>query len=144
MIDTLRLLEFGIFTKSSNGNFREKDGASPVGYYLRTDHLDLVQQTIRIEARLGLVFGIKYIVENREQNNPVQYLCRISHPPLTNPADGTTFNSIVEKKNDLPCRINTDFFEFEYEWELQGGSWSFEIIEEDKTLLKKKFTVFRN
>lgn len=143
MVNNIKLLEFGIFHKSTKKSYREKDNSSPVGYYLRTDYLDLVEQTTRIDARIGTVFGIKYIIEPVEGKFSQEYVCRLSHPTLTNPKDGSTFDSIVEKKSDTTGKINSDFFEFEYDWEIEEGEWCFEIVSEETTLLKKKFTVTR-
>ncbi|MDW7771509.1 MAG: DUF3859 domain-containing protein [Desulfobulbaceae bacterium] len=141
MIDNnIKLLEFGIFSKSSAGNYREKDSTSPVGYYLRTDYVDLIQETTKVFARIGVIFGIKYFIGDRE-NGPDHYACQLSHPPLTNPSDGSSFDRIVEVKSGMAGEISFDFFEFEYEWEMQEGIWCFEIIADDTSILKKNFTI---
>ncbi|MGW8161948.1 MAG: DUF3859 domain-containing protein [Desulfobulbales bacterium] len=144
MIDTIKLLNYGIFTKSSTGNFRENDSASPVGYYLRTEYLDLVRETATVPGRIGMVFGIKYIFHSGRKKQPVRYTCRISHPPITNPESGSTFTSIIEEKEGNADEINADFFEFEYDWEIREGTWCFEILDGEKTVLKKTFKILRS
>lgn len=81
-----------------------------------------------------MVFGIKYIFQSGANNKPVRYSCRISHPPITIPSNGSTFTSIIEEKLNNAGEINADFFDFEYAWEIREGTWYYEILDKEKVL----------
>jgi hypothetical protein len=141
IINSIELLEFGVFKKSSEGNFLEDDEDCPVGYYIRTKDIELVKQTETIYAMIGTVFGIKYKLNSKFKGATAYFDCTIIHPELIKPGSNKGFTETSEFKFNSVDDVNFDFFEFENSWELKAGKWSFQIIEDEKLLLNKEFTI---
>ncbi len=121
IIDSIELLEFGVFKKSSEENFLEEDEGSPVGYYIRTKDIKLLSQTTTIKANIGTVFGIKYKLNSQQKGETAYFLCKIKHPEMINPENNEKIYSTDEEKFNSVDDINFDFFEFEKYWERKEG-----------------------
>ena len=141
IIDSIELLEFGVFKKSQEQNFHEEDEDSPVGYYIRTKDIELLNQTSTIKAEVGTVFGIKYKLNSKQKGATAFFECKIIHPEMVNPESNEIFTSTNEEKFNSVDDINFDFFEFEKPWEIKEGTWIFQIIEDDSLLLSKEFKI---
>lgn len=141
IIDSIELLEYGVFKKSSEENFNEEDGNSPSGYFIRTKDLELLSQTTSFSPQIGTVFGIKYRINSKQEGEVAFFLCKIIHPEIINPETNETFTTTCEEKSDFVGEVNFDFFEFEYSWESKKGTWTFQLFEGSKLLLSKDFQV---
>ena len=136
IIDSIDLLEYGVFKKSSEGNYLEEDEDSPVGYYIRTNDIKILNQTTTIKANIGTVFGIKYKLNSQQKGETALFECKIKHPEMVNPENNEKIHSTDEEKFNSVDDINFDFFEFEKSWEIKEGTWTFQIMEENKLLLR--------
>jgi hypothetical protein len=140
IIDNIILREAGIFKKAVTGNFDEKNEQSPTGYFKRTDGIVLIEETSRIPARIGIVFGITYDIK-ATNTEMVATESKIYHPKLKDPKTGNAFNESNEAVWDDPNCTNYDFYEFEYDWELKEGIWRFIIAFNNKIMLSHEFNV---
>jgi hypothetical protein len=141
MITKIKTEAFGIFEKSSQGNEIETDPESPTGYYVRTDDIILIEKTLTIPAELGIVFGVKYIPVSSEPDETIIRFKSIIHHPVLNPPDGESFSITTEQKWCYGNQSNFDFYEFEQAWEIQKGTWTFQIVDGDKILYEQEFTI---
>ncbi len=144
IIDSIELLEFGLFKKSPEENCLEEDHDSPVGYYIRTKDIELLKQTTTIKANIGTVFGIKYKLNSVQKGGTAFFVCKIKHPQMINPENNEIIHSTNEEKFNSVDDVNFDFFEFEEPWKIKEGSWEFQIIEENNLLLSQTFIVEKN
>ena len=140
-IDRIELLEYGSFHKLPEGRQIEEDNESPTGYFLRSDDLQIIERTSKFIAEKGLAFGIKYNIKSSENDACVCFTCKIKHPQLTNPATKESFEETIETKYAYADASNFDFYEFEKEWEMKEGIWTFQIHEGENLLLSKDFEV---
>jgi len=141
LIEKINILEFGVFKKSTSGNFNEPDEDSPSGYFIRTDDIELIEKTNLIKAHKGLIFGIKYIPESSRKNETAYFQCKIIHPQLVDPDNNFSFSSTTEDKCNYVNEENFDFFEFESDWEIKDGKWTFQILEDNKLLYEHEFII---
>ena len=141
MIDRVEILGFGIIKKSIDGNFDEESSSSPTGYFKRTDDVEIVSQTQEIDVGIGDAFGIKYKLISDSSKGIVEFQCNILHPKLSNPETGRVYSETVEDKSNYLNEENFDFYEFEEHWELQSGTWIFQIVSNDTVLLEQEFHV---
>jgi len=139
LIKRVKLIDYGLFAKSLDVNFTEKDNKSPTGYFIRTNDIILIKETSKIKIDIGKVIGIKYYIECFSDEEFVSFQCKIIHPKLINPKNGIPFTETIENKYDYANSVNFDFYEFEEEWELVSGIWKFQIFENNKLLFNKEF-----
>jgi hypothetical protein len=107
----------------------------------------LITSTTRIEAKVGLHFGMLFRVIGRPEKAPVR-LTSITHypaPGLKNPQTGTV---MARGENTLAATIgarlvNYRGYVFEHEWELMPGAWIFELWHDKRMLAKQAFEVVR-
>lgn len=137
----VNLIEYGLFSKPNEGNFVEDNIESPTGYFIRTDDIQLIDATSVISAKIGTIMGIKYLFNSSSSQEIVNFQCKIIHPTLNNPNTNELFNQTIENKSDYNNEINFDFYEFEENWELIPGIWTFQIFENDKLLFSQEFKV---
>ncbi len=143
LVERIELLQYGVFKKTSTGNFREDDNDSPTGYFIRTDDIELINKTNLIKAQIGTIFGIKYNLIGKFPDELVDFKCKINHPKQINPKTNVKFSSTIEHKSDFVNEENFDFFEFENQWEIKNGTWCFQVIVDDRVLLSQEFEVIQ-
>lgn len=60
---------------------------------------------------------------------------------MINPVTSEKLQYVKERKTNWLNESNFDYYNFEFDWELVTGKWTFEILEGDRTLLTKEFEV---
>lgn len=139
-IESIEIINFGILT--SDQEEKELSKASPAGYFLRPQQINFVNQTNKIEARKGLKFGIEYFIKGfTDDKDDAIFYCKISHPTMKNPETKEELNEVTERKINYVNERNFDYYHLESDWEIVKGKWTFEIIEDNKTLLKTEFDI---
>jgi len=90
----------------------------------------ITNQTDTIPLRIGLSFGLKYIIittDGRHDEYPVTY--RVTYPKtMVNPATGARENEWQFKTYSKANDPRYTGFRFESDYELLEGEWIFEII----------------
>jgi len=105
----------------------------------------LLNETTRIEAKVGLHFGMLFKVIGRPNRAPVR-LTSVTHypaPGLKNPKTGIV---MTRGENTLSATIGTHVvnyrgYVFEHDWELMPGTWTFELWNGRRMLAKQAFEV---
>ncbi|GAB3537678.1 hypothetical protein GCM10027443_31120 [Pontibacter brevis] len=139
-IKAIQLLNFGRL--ETDEEFKEPAEDSPSGYFLRPGRISFLDRINKLKGEEGLKFGIQYFIEGyTDSTEPVEFVCKISHPTLVNPETGTTINETIDHKINYLNHNDFDYYSFEYDWETIKGTWTFEIIEQKRVLLKKAFVI---
>src|SRR5207249_296509 len=106
----------------------------------------LIASTNRIPAKMGVRFGMSYEIINVVAPDGQIKVTKIArHPKITKP-DGTTSEgfTFTEPQWIKGGRVvGWTGYGFDHDYELAAGDWEFEMQLEGKTLLKQKFTVFK-
>lgn len=140
-IKQIKLLKFGLLTTDEEEKEHNKESLS--GYFLYPTTIEFIENTDKLKGVVGLKFGIEYFIEGYTDDKfvDVTFTCKISHPILTNPNTGDNSTVTVEKKNNYLNENNFDYFCFEYDWEIQKGAWTFQIMENEVIKLEKTFEI---
>jgi hypothetical protein len=140
-IKEIDLLNFGSLTTDTEEKRASKQ--SPTGYFLYPTRLRFIDKTDKLQGFKGLKFGIEYFIKGHTTSkyDDVAFSCRILHPQLTNPETKEQFSETTEAKNDFLNNTNFDYLFFEYDWEVEKGIYTFQIIEHDRIFLEKSFEI---
>lgn len=140
-IMNIKIVDYGI-CKAIGETKKDNVPGSTTGYFLLSDDMEFVEKTDLIHPTVGLSFGISYQFEiDSEEAELVDFVCRIRHPKLVNPATKEQFTETTEEKDCYSDELGYDFYTFELDWEMQLGEWIFEIIYDDKIMCSKTFTL---
>jgi hypothetical protein len=140
-IKQIKLLSFGVLTTDEELKVYHED--SLTGYLLYPSKIGFIEETDRIEGAVGIRFGIEYFIEGftAEEGVGVSFTCKILHPLMTNPETGKSTDVTLEKKHNCLNDTNFDYFCFEHDWEIQKGTWVFQILENEVIKLEKAFEI---
>jgi hypothetical protein len=139
-IQSIKILNFGQLTTDEEE--KEDSKNSPSGYFLRPETVKFTETTDKIKGMKGVRFGIEYFIKGfTDDKDDVSFVCKISHPTMSHPRTNEKIESVTEIKTNYLNEKNFDYFRFEFDWEIVTGQWTFEIIEDNRTLLTKKFQV---
>ncbi|WP_180335759.1 DUF3859 domain-containing protein [Labilibaculum filiforme] len=135
----IKIVDYGI-CKAIGETKKDIVPGSTTGYFLHSYDMEFLERTDVISPKVGLSFGISYEFEDDlEEAELVDYVCRIRHPKLVNPINMEQFIECTEEKDAYVDELGTDFYTFEFDWELQLGEWIFEIIYEDEIMCSQTF-----
>ena len=98
-----------------------------------------------IQARIGLVFGVRFFVvgEPKEAEVKLRFVTRYPLPGLRNPM--TRIDKLRDEQTG-PAKIGwADFrgYSFDYDWEIVPGVWTFEVWDGDRKLVEQQLTVVK-
>lgn len=139
-IESIKILNFGLLTTDEEE--KETSESSPSGYFLRPETIQFTKTSDKIKGAKGVKFGIEYFIKGfTDEKDDVTFYSRISHPTMINPVTSEKLQYVKERKTNWLNESNFDYYNFEFDWELVTGKWTFEILEGDRTLLTKEFEV---
>lgn len=142
-VQKIKIVDYGI-CKAVGNTTREIVPGSATGYFLHSDDMVFQERTEEIEPEPGMSFGISYqFVDDTEDAELIDFVCRIKHPKLVNPETGEEFTETIEEKDAWSDDFGFDFYTFEFDWELQLGEWVFEIIYKDRVMCSQTFTLLK-
>jgi len=106
----------------------------------------LVASTNRVPAKIGVRFGMSYEIVNVAASDGEIKVTKIArHPKITKPdgtvSEGFTFSEPQWIKGGRV--VGWTGYGFDHDYELATGDWEFEMQLEGKTLLKQRFSVFK-
>jgi hypothetical protein len=141
-VDRVDIVEYGIFSGPSGP--RTKNSNTVSGYTTASTDLNLVSPTEAVPARLGVRFGIKYVIIGSPQGGRVKLTWLTRFPPggLTNPR-GRHFR---DNKFTQAAKIGVPTyrtFSFDEAWEAVPGDWIFEFYYKGRKVGEKKFSVVK-
>ena len=96
--------------------------------------VEMVAEGQFVPAILGVGFGVRFVLDGDET---ARIRFTVQHPPM--PPDNITSQSWTSEFS--PGSIETMFFQFDFENELQPGDWSFRATLDGEDLFDVGFTV---
>ena len=106
----------------------------------------IATSTNRVPAKIGVIFGFWYEIDNVPAlDGEVGLTTIVRHPSITKP-DGTVSNGFttIEKQDIKSGRVvGMTGYELDHDYELVAGDWQFEMQYGGVTVCKQKFTVFK-
>jgi hypothetical protein len=140
-IKQIELLKFGLLSTDHEEKVYRGDSLS--GYFLYPTAIEFIEVTDKIKGIINIRFGIEYFIKgyNDDKLSDVTFTCKILHPTLTNTNTGQSSSVTIELKNGYLNESNFDYFCFEHNWEVQNGTWTFQILENEVIKLEKRFEI---
>lgn len=101
----------------------------------------LARKTTKILAQPHLAFGIRYRITDPALVGAT-ITARVVFPKMTNPKTGQSATS-VSTQLQVPAtgEVLTDFFRFDYRWEMAEGDWAFQVLHNGKIIVEQRFKV---
>jgi hypothetical protein len=140
-IDRIQIVEAGIFQAETTATEKASGTATGMRHILKGTAL--IESTTRIEAKVGLHFGMQFRIFGRPNKAPV-WLTSVTHypaPGLKNPDTGTILRRGEYTLAATIGAVNYRGYVFERVWELVPGPWSFELWYAGRALAKQTFEV---
>ncbi|MEM1145988.1 MAG: DUF3859 domain-containing protein [Pseudomonadota bacterium] len=106
------------------------------------DEIRWVERTDQIPAKLGVSFGVEYIIRgNPSHSIDVVEVIIFPGTGLTNPETGKTL-----KESPYPIKVykgegNTFGYTFDEPWEIAKGEWIYQIKIDSSLVLEKRFVI---
>jgi hypothetical protein len=101
----------------------------------------LARKTTEILAQPHLSFGIRYRITDPALIG-AKITARVVFPKMTNPKTGQSATSVsTELQVPATGEILTDFYRFDYRWEMAEGVWAFQVVHEGKVIAEQRFKV---
>lgn len=142
-VDRIEIVETGIYRAETATIERAPGTASRQRNIL--SETTLVASTTRVEAKLGVHFGMRYRVVGRPNLATVKLISVTQYPApgLKNPKAGS-----VQARGEHPlfatiAQINYRGYVFEHDWELVPGAWTFELWDGNRKLASQTFHVVK-
>jgi len=105
----------------------------------------LLAPTTRVEAKIGVHFGIRYRVVGRPSNATVKLVSATQYPApgLKNPKSDSNQTRGEHSLFATISQINYRGYVFEHDWELVPGAWIFELWDGKRKLASQTFEVVK-
>ena len=142
-IDRVEIIEAGIYRAETSSIEQAPDTATRQRNIL--SDTKLVASTTRIEAKIGVHFGIRYRLVGRPSGATIKLISVTQYPApgLKNPkADSNQLRG----EHSLFATIgpvNYRGYVFDQDWEIVPGAWTFELWDGKRKLVSQTFDVVR-
>jgi Domain of unknown function (DUF3859) len=140
-IDRIEIVEAGIF-RAETSSIEPAPGTATRQRNILSE-TTLVASTTRIEAKIGVHFGIRYRVVGRPANATVKLISATQYPApgLKNPKAAGN-----QMRGEHPLfatigQINYRGYVFDHDWEIVPGVWTFELWDGKRRLVSQTFEV---
>jgi hypothetical protein len=142
-VDRIEIVETGIY-RAETATIEAAPGTATRQRNLLTD-TRLIAPTTRIEAKIGVHFGMRYRVVGRPGGASIKLVSVTQYPTpgLKNPKGGG-----IQTRGEHPLfatisQINYRGYVFEHDWELIAGTWTFELWDGQRKLASQAFEVVK-
>lgn len=142
-VDRIEIVETGIYRAQTASIEYAPDTATRQRNIL--NETQLLVATTRIQAKLGLHFGMRYRLLGRPNGVTVKLTSITQYPGsgLKNPATGRLLARGEHPLFATVGAINYRGYVFEHEWEMAPGLWTFEIWDGQRKLASQAFEVVK-
>jgi hypothetical protein len=140
-VDRIDIVDKGIYEITTGAQTPSTN--TPTGTVTAVAAEKLVTSTTSIPARVGLEFGLRYIVAGAPPGAdvPLDFVITFPAPGLKDPAAAAPS---TESRFSRPKKIGDTIYlgyGFESAWEIVPGTWTFSISQAGKKLAEQSFTV---
>jgi hypothetical protein len=119
------------------------DKQTPTGVVASVKNATKVEDTTTVHARIGLEFGIEYVIVGSPKGAqvPIRIVNIYPKQGLRNPKTRKTLrHAEIVRKKTIGDVIYAGYA-FENEWEIVPGVWKFELWHKNRKLAQQSFTV---
>ena len=119
------------------------DPNTPTGTITAVDTQKLLQSTDKVAGKLGVEFGLRYVVIGSPEGGEVTVDLVYVYPPpgLKDPAEAEPSLETRIARTKKIGETTYIGYGFEDDWEIVPGTWRFEIWHEGKKFAEESFTV---
>jgi hypothetical protein len=138
VLKNIELISFGIYAPEER---IPREAENIVGAVLVVSKPVHLMETKVVRGRLGESFGLEYRIIGTPDCSPVRVVVMIEHPLLINPKNGR--RATVTRFATLGSigAIQYAGWEFDAEWQIMPGEWTWKLGVNDKVYLEKVFLV---
>ena len=142
-VDRIEIVEAGIY-RAETATIESAPGTATRQRNVLTDTRLLVSTT-RIEAKIGVHFGIRYRVVGTPSLASVKLVSVTQYPApgLKNPKGGSIQTQGEHALFATINQINYRGYVFEHDWEMVAGTWVFELWDGKRKLTSQTFDVVK-
>jgi Domain of unknown function (DUF3859) len=142
-VERIDIVESGIY-RAATVSIEHAPGTATGKRNILSD-TKLVTSTERIEAKVGVHFGMRYRIVGRPGNATIKLMSITQYPApgLKNPK---TESVQTRGENSLLAtigQINYRGYVFEHDWEIVPGAWIFELWDGTRKLASQTFDVVK-
>lgn len=140
-LDKIRIVERGAY--SAEANLRP-DTRSPTGAVNAFRNIRLLSSSATILGKVGTNFGIQYMPEGEPKAASVELKIVIVFPSqgLRNPNTQATIQQTNFVARSLIGLTAFSGYQFDHDWEVVPGRWTFEIWHGERLLVEQHFCVY--
>ena len=142
-VDRIDIVETGIYRAETE--LVEQAPATATGQRNILRGTKLIASTTRIEAKVGVHFGMRYRVVGRPNHVTIKLISVTLYPGAGLKKPGTETLQ-TRGEHALPATIgavNYRGYVLEHDWELVPGTWTFELWDGKRKLASQAFDVIR-
>jgi len=142
-IDHVDIVEKGIYQLDIAS--KTQSDSSPTGQHNTVTGIRKIEQTTTISARLGMHFGLRYMVvgEPKDALVPITIVTIFPKQGVYNPDKRQTFYRDERTTNRTVGKVSYTGYTFENPWELVPGVWTFQFWYQGRQLAEQSFTVVK-
>src|SRR5262245_56331359 len=142
-IERIDVVEFGIYQAQTATI--EQAPATATGQRNILSDTKLIAATARVEARVGVHFGMRYLLLGQPNSTTVRLTSVTNYPVPGLKKPGTQTH---QARGEHPLfatigAINYRGYVFEQDWELVPGNWTFELWDGKRKLVSQTFQVVK-
>ena len=140
----IAITAYGTYTSKLQS--KDPTDTAVTGFINRVTDVKLIEQTDKLCARLGLDFGLDYLVHGTtagvRPGAPVelQMVTRFPAPGIVDP-QGRRFATSTYTQQTSIGGTGYRSYTFEYAWEIVAGEWVFEFHHRGRKIAEQRFTV---
>ena len=134
-----KIVDYGIYAMDVTGYVPAPNDVAQSRF--TASNVRLARKTTQILAQPHLAFGIRYRITDPALIGET-ITARVVFPKMTNPKTGQSATN-VSTQLQVPAtgETLTDFFRFDYRWEMAEGIWAFQVIHKGKVIAEQRFKV---
>jgi hypothetical protein len=119
------------------------DKRAPTGVVASVKNATKIEDTTTVHARIGLEFGIQYVIVGSPKGAqvPIRIVNVYPKQGLRNPKTHKTIRGVEIVRNKIIGDVIYAGYAFENEWEIVPGMWKFELWNKNRKLAEQSFTV---
>ncbi|MPZ37264.1 MAG: DUF3859 domain-containing protein [Rhizobiales bacterium] len=142
-VDRIEIIEAGIY-RAETASIKLAPGTATRQRNILSE-TKLLALTTRVEAKIGLHFGIRYRLVGRPSGATIKLISVTQYPApgLKNPkADGSQLRGEHSLFATIG-QVNYRGYVFEQDWEIVPGSWTLELWDGKRKLISQTFDVIK-